>query len=400
MTDIRQTKSSESRYSASQRVTWLSVGFNLFLAGLKIAAGLIGRSSVMVADGIHSLSDLVSDGVVLLALRWAKEPPDREHPSGHGKFETLATLFLALGLSMVALGIAYDAITEMLKDTPPVIPSQIALWGAVLSIAIKEWLYHVTVRVGRHHDSPALIANAWHHRSDAISSIAALIGIAAAMMGFPLMDPMMAIFVALFIGKMGWTFLQTSLQELVEHDLTKPTLERMEQTLLSVPGVISVHQLKGRRLGPDRAVECHIVVNPFLTVSEGHQIARKAEQALKESAPNLRHILTHVDIEDEQSEFDSSPVFHDQLEQQINALLAEVEAFQAVQNITTHQTASGMFLEITLVEGSNGSIKKLHEQAARFRQKLKGAIPVSDAVIHLLLSGDRPKKTGMTESLR
>jgi cation diffusion facilitator family transporter len=383
----------EERYTAARRVTMISVWINLGLSIIKIIIGIVGRSAVLVADGIHSLSDLVSDFVVLVALRWAKAPPDREYPYGHGKFETLATLFLAVGLLGVALGIGLKAIHGIQTNAALSPPENIALLAALVSILSKEWLYHFTLRVGRRFQVPALIANAWHHRSDAISSVAALVGIGAAILGFPIMDPLMAIMVAAIIAKMGWDFFIGALRELTERAIDEPTLEKMAHLISTTPGVCSFHGLRGRRAGPAILSDCHVVVDPFLTVSEGHQIAHQVEHRLMNDIPGLDNAVVHVDIRAKTGEATQRPppVDRDTLWHQSDTLLKTFPELASVHTLATHQTPQGIVVEINVNANTHEPLPRLRQAATRFRNRLMAALPIHEVVIRMALSGREPK---------
>lgn len=334
------------RFEAAKRVTIVGAWVNVLLSIMKIAAGIVGHSAALVADGIHSASDLVSDGVVILGMKIASKEADHDHPYGHGKFETVATLFIAILLFLVGFGIVYDAIIRLQEPDLP-IPTTVALIAAALSIIGKEGLYQYTVREGRRLDAKTIIANAWHHRSDAISSIAALAGVGGAMLGWPLADPVAAVGVAFFLGKMGLEFFNDAMKELTDSSeaIDEAVREEIDQLVIGNPEVTSAHFLKARRLGPDIFVDVHVVVNPVLTVSEGHQIAERVRQTLVKEVPAITDVLVHVDPYDDQGGV-VMPFFPDrnQYQRLIHRIIDSESPFTAASRVIPHYRPDGVAL--------------------------------------------------------
>ena len=268
------TATDPERYRASTQVTLIGALTNLVLALVKGVFGVFANSQALVADALHSLSDLLTDALVLIAMRLGAQEPDADHPYGHGRFETLATVILGLILIGAGLGIAVNAAVRL--STGDIgLPTWPALVAAVFSIGANEWLYHLQVRIGRKHRAPTIIANAWHHRTDALSSVAALAGIAGSMMGWLVLDTVAAVAVALMVvwagGKLGWD----AIKELVDTALDQEEVERIQRQMLRIEGVQSVHNLKTRRMGPEVLVDVHVQVPGAISVSEGHQIAER-----------------------------------------------------------------------------------------------------------------------------
>ncbi len=291
----------EQRSVESQRVTLVGAVVNLLLSALKIVIGVIGHSEALVADGIHSLSDLASDALVYFASRHARHAPDEEHPYGHGRFETAATLGLGGLLILVAAGITWDAVQRMFSPAELLQPGSIALYVALFSILIKEWLYHYTVRVGRRIRSNMLIANAWHHRSDAISSVIVFVGILGTLAGLPYLDAIAAVAVGIMVAHIGWDLGWSAIQELVDAGLEEEKLNAIRRTILSVGGVRDIHMLRTRRLGGVASADVHVQVEPRLSVSEGHMIALTVEQRLKEEVDEVEDVTVHIDPEDDRN---------------------------------------------------------------------------------------------------
>lgn len=290
------------RVARANRVTWLSVGVNVVLTLGKLVVGVVGRSSAMVADALHSLSDFATDFAVMVGMRLAGRPQDGDHPYGHGKYETLAAVLVGVVLCGVGLMIAFHAgetvFRALVGHVWPERPSLLALWAGLLSIAAKEALYQVTVRVARATENDALLANAWHHRSDALSSIGTSLGAgAAALLGgrWVLLDPIAAIIVGLILLKIAWDIVRDSLDKLMERGMEPEENARILALLHAIPGLIEPHHLRSRRVGTVAVIELHFRVDPEMTVREGHEIATHAECKLREAFGEDAIITVHVE---------------------------------------------------------------------------------------------------------
>ena len=274
---------------------------NLTLTAGKIAAGILGRSAAMFADGIHSLSDLLSDFVVLAFTRISSKGKDRDHSFGHGKYETLATLIVSVilvsvGANMMSSGV--KAIVAVFNGEILPKPGSIALIAAIVSIAIKEILYHATIRVGKKTGSTVVIANAWHHRSDALSSIGSLIGIGGAILlgdKWTMLDPLASCIISIAIITVAVKMAMPSLAELLETSLPEEIVKEIETTTASVKGVNNVHELKTRRNGMSFIIDAHIVVDPDISVVEAHDIATAVEDALRTRYGQETQLSIHVE---------------------------------------------------------------------------------------------------------
>lgn len=283
------------------RVTWVGAFVNLVLSILKIIVGIIGHSAALLADGLHSLSDLASDTIVLLASKHGSQPADEEHPYGHARIETAATVVLGTMLMFIALGIAWDAIDRSLDTGELSTPSLWAMVIATLSLASKEWLYQYTMVVARRLHSKLLEANAWHHRSDAISSFVVLIGIAGAIAGFPLLDAIAAFIVALMIGHIAWELISHSVNELVDSAVDETTRQEITDLINNTDGVVNLHMLRTRMMGSKILIDAHIQVGPRLSVSEGHHIAETVAYSLKSDIDHVQDVTIHIDPEDDET---------------------------------------------------------------------------------------------------
>ncbi|WP_243448416.1 cation diffusion facilitator family transporter [Candidatus Thiosymbion oneisti] len=275
---------------------------NLGLAVIKVGAGVLWHSQALVADGIHSLSDLLSDVLVWYAGRHAARAPDQEHPYGHGRYETLATLVLGVFLLMVAVGIGWDAGNRLFAPAELLRPQPLALAAVLVSILVKEWLYWWTLGYARRVRSDMLRANAWHHRSDAVSSVVVLVGLVGTLMGLPYLDAIAAVVIAVMIAHIAWELGHRSIRELVDTGLEAERLAAIEKTIDSVGGVRNIHMLRTRRHGWQASVDVHILVDPRLSVSEGHLIALLVEDRLKSQIDEITDVTVHIDPEDDATE--------------------------------------------------------------------------------------------------
>lgn len=284
-----------------RRITLVGAIVNIILTIFKIIAGALGRSAAMVADGIHSLSDLLSDIVVLVFTHISSKGKDKNHSFGHGKFETMATLIVsvilvAVGAKLMADGVA--SIIDVMNGNSIPLPGSIALWAAIGSIIIKEILYHATIRTARRTNSPVVLANAWHHRSDALSSIGALAGIAGAMIlgeKWTILDPIASCCISIAIIVVAVKMSLPSLAELLETSLPDEIEKDIISIANSVQGVENIHELKTRRNGISYIIDAHIVVDPHISVTEAHNIATDVENALKEKYGNETQINIHIE---------------------------------------------------------------------------------------------------------
>ena len=290
-----------NREQEIRRVTVAGAIVNIILTIFKIIAGVLGRSAAMVADGIHSLSDLLSDIVVLVFTHISSKGKDKDHSFGHGKFETLATLIVSVILVVVGAKLMADGVASIIgvmNGNSIPLPGSIALWAAIGSIIIKEILYHATIRTARRTNSPVVLANAWHHRSDALSSIGALTGIAGAMIlgeKWTILDPIASCCISIAIIVIAVRMSLPSLAELLETSLPDEIEKDIISIAGSVQGVENIHELKTRRNGISYIIDAHIVVDPHISVTEAHNIATEVENALREKYGNETQINIHIE---------------------------------------------------------------------------------------------------------
>lgn len=274
---------------------------NLLLVCVKVAAGVAGHSAAMVSDAVHSLSDLLTDFVVLAFVRVSGRPKDASHDYGHGKFETMASLLIGIFLAAAAIGIVVSGAVKLSswlqgEDIPA--PGRMALWAALLSIAAKELLFRYTDTQGRKLDSPALRANAWHHRSDALSSIGAAIGIAGALLlgdRWTVLDPLASIVIGAMLVKVAWDMLGPSFGELTDSSLPAETEQEIIRMIQDIPGIFEPHNLRTRRIGRLIAAEVHIRLDGSQSLSEAHEKASEVERRFKERFGRESHIIVHME---------------------------------------------------------------------------------------------------------
>jgi len=283
---------------AGRSVTLVGLLANSSLILLKFMAGVFGQSQALIADAVHSISDLFTDIVVLLGIKMGRKPPDEKHQFGHARMETLASAIIGLALIGTALYLGLEASLNIYRHTE-YHPTSLALIGAGVSIAVKEALYHYTVKTGRRIKSQLLIANAWHHRSDAFSSIAVLLGVAGTLVNpaWYVLDAFAALLVSFFIVKIGIDIVNSCLREFIDAAPKPEVLDKIESCIRSVEGVIEMHDLRVRTFGGRFQMETHVVVSGQLTVTQGHRIAKLVERCLFEEIDDLDRVIVHVDPE-------------------------------------------------------------------------------------------------------
>ena len=283
----------EARYQMARRVSWNTMIGNILLTVVKAGVGIISGSSALVADALHSASDIATTVVVLYSMRIATLPPDPEHPYGHGRAESIGAKVLSVILVLVGLSMGVSSIRQLWAGTYAV-PGRLALWAILLSIVVKEGMYRYTVAVGRKINSTALVADALHHRSDAFSSVAAFVGVIGARLGYPVFDSLAAAVVAVFIVKMGIQIFRSSLDELMDAQVHGNLRAEVHQYATGIPGVQHVDEVRIRRYGPQYIVDLKVSVDRHLTVREGHEIAAHVKGKLRDSLPFVGDVLVHV----------------------------------------------------------------------------------------------------------
>ncbi|MFC4258811.1 cation diffusion facilitator family transporter [Marinobacter lacisalsi] len=290
----------DGEFRAASRVTIIGMVLDAVLGLLKCIGGWLFHSQALFVDGIHSFTDVVSDLVVLAVMKVSRREPDSDHPYGHQRFETLGTMILGSFLIAIGGALAWDNLWRLISSEELVVPGWPVLVVALLSVAGKEWIFRYTRHVGERIRSDLIIANAWHSRTDAFSSIVVLIGAIGAMAGFPWLDAVAAVIIAVIIAHVGWQFTWSSVRELVDTGLSVEDTHQLRTIAGETEGVRGVHDLRSRRMGSDILLDVHLVVKPEISVSEGHQIGMQVVRRLREAQPQIRDINFHIDAENDQ----------------------------------------------------------------------------------------------------
>ena len=338
----------QQRYKEVRKVTLIGSIIDLALGVVKIIVGWLANSQALIADGIHSFSDLFTDFFVLYAAKHSQKEADEEHPYGHGRIETLATVGLGVTLTLIACGIAYDALRRL--NTPETLaePGVLALIIAIISILSKEWVYHYTVAAARRLRSDMLMANAWHSRSDAISSIVVMLGIAGAMYGYPYLDAVAAVAVAVMIAKIGINLVRASSQELIDRALDKDEINAIRAHIFDVKGVRSIHMLRSRKSAGDAFVDVHIQVDPRVSVSEGHQIGDTVRRKLLDAVDVVSDVTVHIDPENDETGSSCDDLPHrEKIIQELKQRWPQLPV-SAIETVTLHYLAGEIQIELDL----------------------------------------------------
>jgi len=348
MSSTAQQTINNSRYREVRKVTLIGSVVDFLLGVVKILVGWLAHSQALVADGIHSLSDLATDFIVLYAAKHSHRAADEDHPYGHGRIETLATVGLGISLIVVAFGIGYDAVRRMNDLDLLLHPGAIALAVAIVSVIAKESIYHYTKSAAVKLRSNMLMANAWHSRSDAISSIVVVIGVGGAMMGYPYLDAVAAIAVAVMIAKIGIDLIRASSKELIDTALEPKVVEAIRKEIVDVDGVRALHMLRSRRSGGDALVDLHVQVDPRISVSEGHQIGDTVRRRLLERVDEVTDVTVHIDPEDDEqgSVCDQLPLRSD-LIKKLQRQWADLEGVDA-EHVTLHYLCGKLQIDLVL----------------------------------------------------
>ena len=361
------------RYSIIRRVTLVGAGVDLILALAKVGGGLAAQSQSLIADGVHSISDLVTDMLVLLAAKLARAKPDADHPYGHERIETAATVALGVVLILIGAGIAFDSLRRLFHPEELQTPAWWAMAIAAVSVAFKEAVYHYTMRAARRFRSKLLEANAWHARSDAASSVVVIVGVGGSLLGLGYLDALAAVAVSGMIGRMGYRLARQSVEELIDTGLEPEQVESIRGALMKVDGVRDLHMLRTRQMGPKSLVDVHILlVDPKLSVSEGHQISETARAELIRKFHDIEDVTVHIDPEDDEEVTQGRHLgLRGEIETKLRAAWSDLPEAAAIRRITLHYLDGRIQVEIELPldlafgHGAPESIRRRFEQATR-----------------------------------
>lgn len=373
------------RYKDTVRVTLIGSVIDFVLGVLKIVVGFIAQSQALIADGVHSLSDLATDAAVIYAAKHSHREADEEHPYGHGRIETVATVALGIALIAVAAGISYDATVRLFHPEKLLVPGMWAIYVALLSVVSKEWIYHYTMRVARQYKSKMLRANAWHSRTDAISSIIVVVGVAGSMAGLAYLDAIAAIIVGLMVAKIGIDLAWESLKELIDTSLEAERVETIRKAILDVDGVNSLHILRTRMMGGDALVDVHIQVAPEISVSEGHFISETVRSRLIKNIDYVADVMVHIDPEDDEKfPLNTRLPLRREITDKIMQACADLEESKSIEDIGLHYLEGkiqvDLFFPLPILHNAEpGEISALKE---KFRSALSSVDEIASVDLY------------------
>ncbi len=361
------------RTKISKRVTVVGALINILLSALKVFFGFAAHSHALIVDGIHSLSDLLSDAMVWFASHHAQHGPDEKHPYGHGRFETGATLGLGIILILIASGIVWDSAVRLFSPERLMHPGLLALVVAILSVLTKEGLYHYTMVASRRIGSKMLQANAWHHRSDAISSIVVVIGIGGTMAGLPYLDTVAAVIVGVMIARVGWDLGSSAFEELVDVGLGHERLALVKEIIHSVDGVESIHMLRTRSIGGEIVADVHVLVAPWLSVTEGHMISQAVMDRLLGEVDEISDVTVHVDPEDDEAGPPTQDLpLRQQATEKLDRCWSAIPEAQEIQQTILHYQDGKIDIDLYFPLNCYEGKEELHDLRSRLHEQLKG----------------------------
>ena len=373
------------RYKDTVRVTLIGSVIDLILGIAKIFVGFTAQSQALIADGVHSLSDLVTDVAVLYAAKHSHQEADEDHPYGHGRIETAATVGLGIALMGVAIGIMIDATHRLFNPSSLMTPGMVALVIAGISVFSKEAIYQYTMVFARRYRSNMLKANAWHSRTDAMSSIIVVVGIIGSMAGLGYLDAIAAIGVGVMIAKIGWDLAWNSIKELIDTGLETERVKAIQNAILDVDGVTTLHILRTRQVGADALVDVHIQVEPHISVSEGHYISETVRSKLIDEIEEVVDVMVHIDPEDDEHipQIAKLPLRQEMLKK-LDLAWADVEEAKKIENITLHYLQGKIQIELLLplsiLHNMRPDAEKEIEQ--RFKKALENVEEVEKVSLH------------------
>lgn len=329
------------------KATLIGTFVNLALSIIKFVGGVVGNSTAMISDAVHSASDVLTDGIVLLTNKISQIPKDKNHPYGHGRAETIGSAAIGLFILFAGIGLSYEA-WNIIQFGSLHIPKVLAAGTALISIAANEWLFRYNRSIGEKSNSPSLVANAWHHRSDAMSSIAALIGIIGAMIGFPILDPIAAVVVALMVIKIGFKITFDGFRDLMDTSLSQEQIRDIQLIINGIAGVNKSHDLRTRKVGGTILIDVHIQVDGDLTVTEGHKISEQVRRKLINTYPATQDVLVHVDVHDDTQVSSIYTISRDDITALVNPIIANMNCGLKSMKLRIHHLNDKNLIELYL----------------------------------------------------
>lgn len=363
-------------------VTLIGSMINVFLVMVKLLAGTLGHSTAMIADAIHSLSDLLNDVVVIFSFQIGRIPKDEGHPYGHGRAETIGATIIGAAIVLVGFGMVSEVWRIIVSGTNKD-PKLVTAFVAVISIIVKETLYHYTKAIGEKLHSPIIIANAWDQRSDALSSGAAFIGIVLAMNGYPVMDTLAAGVVGLMILKVGYSVLKNSIHDLMDSALDETQIQKVESVIRASPGVIELHDLRTRKIGGKILIDVHVLVDSEISVTEGHNIAETVRRELIRSFDNVQDALVHIDPEDDSGLDQIYRTTREELKRRTDSVIAATNGLVNSGKMRVHYLNGKNLIEVFVCVEKKRTIEEVRTILTDLKSRLLKIEAVDDAHVYL-----------------
>jgi len=369
------TNHQNHRYEVAKKTSFVNAGINLLLATLKVLIGSIGHSSALIADGIHSFSDLITDALVLFAAKAGMRDPDSGHPYGHQRIETFAAIIISMVFVAAGISIIYEAVHNLVIDQPAQTPTLAVFIVAILSVVANEFLFRYTLKKGKAIHSNLLVANAWHNRGDMFTSVIVLISVALTWFGLRYFDAIGAAIIALFILKIGIKMIWNSINELVDAGVDEKTLEKIRSYIQNTSGVKAVHQLRTRLHGSNIFVDAHIQVQPKISVSEGHFISEQVLVGLMQTFKKITDVTVHIDPEDDETTHPSLDLLpRKTLEKKLEKIWKNLPGFNDIHHMHLHYLEGSLEIEVLMpIE-----ITKEHDPDTLTKQYLQAASDIQD----------------------
>lgn len=363
-------------------VTLIGSMINVFLVMVKLLAGTLGHSTAMIADAIHSLSDLLNDVVVIFSFQIGRIPKDEGHPYGHGRAETIGATIIGAAIVLVGFGMVSEVWRIIVSGTNKD-PKLVTAFVAVISIIVKETLYHYTKAIGEKLHSPIIIANAWDQRSDALSSGAAFIGIVLAMNGYPVMDTLAAGVVGLMILKVGYSVLKNSIHDLMDSALDETQIQKVESVIRASPGVIELHDLRTRKIGGKILIDVHVLVDSEISVTEGHNIAETVRRELIRSFDNVQDALVHIDPEDDSGLDQIYRTTREELKRRTDSVIAATNGLVNSGKMRVHYLNGKNLIEVFVCVEKKRTVEEVRTILTDLKSRLLKIEAVDDAHVYL-----------------